>query len=194
MFLVVADYYCGTRNVKILRWLEPVVLQLRMFSVSQNGAYERVFLWVPLRHYSQEIENCSETSWIRIVTACQTGELMGNAYVQSASVQVAASGIRKTSVYPCNRNIFSDCEFVEATVEASVSSVCLRSFPAPSHISPVHEQKCSAQTTNAATFRRGSATLVTGSSHRTSYRRTLREKKTTTRTSEEKMECLQHGT
>jgi hypothetical protein len=114
-------------------------------------------------NYCREIENWLKHHGNRIVTTYQIGELMGNAYLKSATAQVAVNGFRKTGLYPCNRNIFNDYEFVEdATVQAGTSSGS-HSFTAPSDISPVRDlKKCSAQTTNAATSRRGSAALITG--------------------------------
>jgi hypothetical protein len=95
------------------------------------------------------------------VTTYQIGELMGNAYLPAARVQVAVNGFQKTGLYPCNRNIFDDHEFADdAAVLASTSSAS-HSSTAVSDISPVpHPQKCSAEIKNVATSRRESATLI----------------------------------
>jgi hypothetical protein len=62
----------------------------------------------------------------RIVTIYQIGEQMGNAYLKSATAQVAANGFRKKGLYPWNRNIFNDYEFVEdATVKPAPAAALI---------------------------------------------------------------------
>ena len=50
----------------------------------------------------------------RPVTEAEFGELSNNAYSTVASIDKAQSGFRKTAIYPHNRDVFSDEDFLAA--------------------------------------------------------------------------------
>jgi hypothetical protein len=86
---------------------------------------------------------------------------------QSATVLVAENGFRKRGLYPRERYVFNDYEFVEDTTVKTSTSSASQSFTAPSDISPVpHLQGYSAQSEYASTSQRGSETLITWSPHK----------------------------
>eukprot|EP00057_Strongylocentrotus_purpuratus_P025734 XP_011680208.1 PREDICTED: uncharacterized protein LOC105445838 [Strongylocentrotus purpuratus] len=67
-------------------------------------------------YYDQELEKWLRNNPGRVVTTFQVAELFGNAYMRAATTQVAASGFRKTGIYPTNRDVFLPHEFLAADV------------------------------------------------------------------------------
>ncbi|XP_041459064.1 uncharacterized protein LOC121410818 isoform X2 [Lytechinus variegatus] len=67
-------------------------------------------------YYDQELEKWLRNNPGRVVTSFQVAELFGNAYMRAATTQVAASGFRKTGIYPTNRDVFLPHEFLVADV------------------------------------------------------------------------------
>lgn len=51
-------------------------------------------------YYDQELEKWLRNNPGRVVTTFQVAEFFGNAYMRAATTQVAASGFRKTGIYP----------------------------------------------------------------------------------------------
>lgn len=50
----------------------------------------------------------------RVVTVFQISEIFGNAYVQAATMSTAINGFRKCGIWPYNKNIFTDVDFISA--------------------------------------------------------------------------------
>ena len=67
-------------------------------------------------YYTQAIECWLRNHPGRTVTVFQVAGLFNQAYLKAATAQVAASGFRKTGIYPVNRHVFQDYEFKPAAV------------------------------------------------------------------------------
>ncbi|XP_030754783.1 uncharacterized protein LOC115881449 [Sitophilus oryzae] len=67
-------------------------------------------------YYSEEVKKWLRTHPGRTVTHYQVGELFGNAYLRAATMSVAINGFRKTGIWPVDRNIFVDVDFLPADV------------------------------------------------------------------------------
>ena len=65
-------------------------------------------------YYTQAVETWLRQHPGRRVTVFQLASLFGKEYLKSATAQNAASGFRKTGIYPLGRHIFQDNEFAPA--------------------------------------------------------------------------------
>ena len=65
-------------------------------------------------YYTHAVETWLRQHPGRRVTVFQLASLSGKAYLKSATAQNAASGFRKTGIYPLDRHIFQDHEFAPA--------------------------------------------------------------------------------
>jgi hypothetical protein len=193
VLLVLDGHYSHTKNIEITDMARAngvAIVCLPPHSTHKMQPLDVSFMSPFKTYYGQEIERWLKQHGNRIVTTYQIGELMGNAYLQAARVQVAVNGFRKTGLYPCNRNIFDDQEFAEDAAVLDSTSSASHSCTAAGDISPVpHLHKCSAEIKNIATPRRGSAMLITGSPHKNKLMENSkrdRKQKKTSRTIEKK--------
>jgi hypothetical protein len=138
VFLVLDDHYSHTRNVEIIEMARAngvAIACLPPHSTHNMQPLDVSFMSPFKTYYFQETENWLKHHENRVVTTYQIGELMGNAYLKSATAQNAANGFWKTGLYPCNRNIFNAYEFTEdVTAQASSTSTASHSVTAPSDI------------------------------------------------------------
>lgn len=66
------------------------------------------------KFYSQEIKTWLQNNPGRVVTQFQIAKLFGVAYEKAATLETAASGFRKTGIYPTDANIFGESDFAPA--------------------------------------------------------------------------------
>ncbi|KAJ4450503.1 hypothetical protein ANN_01930 [Periplaneta americana] len=87
----------------------------RIRGFNQENPLDVAFM-LPFKTYNaQAFEQWLKQNAGRVVTHYQVGMLLGEAFNKAATVAVATNGFRKTGLYPCNRHIFSDFEFQEAS-------------------------------------------------------------------------------
>ncbi|KAK9675199.1 hypothetical protein QE152_g40554 [Popillia japonica] len=63
-------------------------------------------------YYSQQIEMWLKQNPGHIVNAFQICKLMCPAYLRSVTAAISANGFRKCGIYPLNRNVFADHDFL----------------------------------------------------------------------------------
>lgn len=78
-------------------------------------------------YYIDETEKWLRQNPGRVVTQYQISMLFGKAYERAASIGNIVNGFRKSGIYPINRDVFQDYEFVSISeeVESVSHSVCL---------------------------------------------------------------------
>lgn len=62
--------------------------------------------------YSQEVKAWLRMNPGRVVTQFQIASLFGRAYQRAATMQTAVHGFEKTGIYPTNRHVFTEADFV----------------------------------------------------------------------------------
>jgi hypothetical protein len=99
----------------------------------------------------------------------QFAALLGKAYARSATMKVAVNGFRKTGIFPFQPNVFRDHYFATKTTDVDsslgVQEEHSTSFVMPYDITPVPDFQRPSTSGNTTSLK-GSACLVTGSSHK----------------------------
>ena len=73
-------------------------------------------------YYTQEVESWLFSNPGRPITVFQIAQLFGVAYSKSATSLVARNGFKKTGIYPFNRGIFSDVDFLPSNTGTPIPS------------------------------------------------------------------------
>ncbi|KAJ4435306.1 hypothetical protein ANN_17916 [Periplaneta americana] len=118
VILVLDGHYSHTRNVELLELARANgvhIVCLPPHCTHKMQPLDVAFMLPFKTYYAQAIEQWLKQNAGRVVTHYQVGMLLGEAFNKAATVAVATNGFRKTGLYPCNRHIFSDFEFQEAS-------------------------------------------------------------------------------
>lgn len=74
--------------------------------------------------YDAEVSGWLRTNPGRVVSVFQIAKLFGNTFIKAATMSTAINGFRKTGIWPCNPNIFTDADFLAAeTTDRPISQV-----------------------------------------------------------------------
>lgn len=79
----------------------------------------------PLKtYYNEEIRTwlANHKDPVRVVTHYQMSELLDKVYMKAATMETDINGFKKTGIYPLNRNVFHDHDFLEETVDMEISA------------------------------------------------------------------------
>ncbi|KAJ8938674.1 hypothetical protein NQ314_011375 [Rhamnusium bicolor] len=66
-------------------------------------------------YYTQASEKWLRSNAGRVVTQYQVAELLNEAYGRAATIQTAANGLKVSGVWPVNRHVFKDSDFIGST-------------------------------------------------------------------------------
>ncbi|XP_026318149.1 uncharacterized protein LOC113228920 [Hyposmocoma kahamanoa] len=65
-------------------------------------------------YYSAEVKKWLKEHPGRVVTAYQVAKLFGQAYLQAATMPTAINGFKKCGIWPLDKNVFTDADFIAA--------------------------------------------------------------------------------
>lgn len=126
--LILDGHSSHTRNVEVIDMARDngvSIVCLPPHLSHRMQPLDRTFMKTFKTYYAQEIENWLAAHPFRPVTVEQIGELVGNAYIRTATMNVAVKGFQCTGILPFNDNMFTDVAFLEhqqedAEVEATL--------------------------------------------------------------------------
>ncbi|XP_050293763.1 uncharacterized protein LOC126734264 [Anthonomus grandis grandis] len=120
--LILDGHYSHTKNLEVItvaRENYVHIICLPLHSTHRMQPLDVAFMSPFKTYYTQEITNWLRLNPGRVVTGYQIGELLGKAYIKAATMDTAINGFRKTGMFPPDRNIFKENDFVAEVQDMS---------------------------------------------------------------------------
>jgi len=114
--LLLLDGHCShTQNIDLIDFAKTnhvTIVSLPPHSSHKLQPLDKTFMGPLKVYYSEEIRQ-----WLRhnerAVSAYDVMDLYGKAYIRCQTAQIAINGFEVTGIYPLNKKLFSDDEYIE---------------------------------------------------------------------------------
>ncbi|XP_050340939.1 uncharacterized protein LOC126767492 [Bactrocera neohumeralis] len=190
ILLILDGHYSHTRNVDVLdkaRQNGVIILSLPPHCTHKMQPLDKAFMGPLKTYYNDEIRRFMREQG-RKVTQFDVVELFSKAYLKVQTAQIAINGFKCTGIYPFDKNIFQESDFMEQRQEnplkdtqpiedifleepvASTSRAAMKNFVTPWQISPPPKLKLS----TSSRGKRSESTVLTTSPYKALLEESIR--------------------
>lgn len=117
VLLLLDGHHSHTKNIELIAFARDQGIILLCFPPHCTHRLQPldVCFMKPLStYYEAEVNTWLRSNPGRVVTQFQIAKLFGNAFIKSANMLTAMNGFKKTGIWPCDRNVFTDVDFAPA--------------------------------------------------------------------------------
>lgn len=142
VLLLLDGHFSHTQNIDLIDLAKTnhvTIVSLPPHSSHKLQPLDKTFMGPLKVYYSEEIRQ-----WLRhnerAVSAFDVMDLFGKAYIRCQTAQIAINGFKVTGIYPLNKKLFSDADYIEEANKKRDSS--FYEFVLKKQIFPENREEC----------------------------------------------------
>lgn len=136
VLLILDGHVSHTRNIDLIvlaRANNVQLLSLPPHSSHKIQPLDRTFMGPFKKYFAEEIRQWMRNK-VQAATHYDIAEIFGRAYIKSQRADLAINGFRTTGIYPIDRTVFQDHDFIDIESSSEIPPINVQLQQAPSNL------------------------------------------------------------